>query len=76
MDILKRFKILDCKTSSTLMNVNELLKVEDNTGKANAKRFWRWIKLSIAYQNDVTHSVNVIFRLMRNPSIHHLGAAK
>lgn len=78
-DLLKRFKMLGCKTSSTLMNANELLETEDGTGKANAKQSQSIIG-GLNYLShtrpDITQSVSVISRFMHNSSIHHLGAAK
>lgn len=79
IDILKRFKMLGCKTSSTPMNVNELLKGEDGTCKANVKHI-RSIVGGLNYLSnirpDIAHSVSVISRFMHNPFVHHLGAAK
>ena len=38
-DLLKRLNMLHCKSTSTPMNVNEKLVVNDGTGMANAKQF-------------------------------------
>lgn len=39
IDLLKRFNLLNCKPTTTSMNMNEKLQLEDGTEEANAKSF-------------------------------------
>ena len=78
-DLLKRLNMLHCKSTSTPMNVNEKLVVNDGTGMANAKQF-RSIVGGLNYlchtRPDITFPVSVVSKFMDNPSLHHLGEAK
>jgi len=71
--------MLGYNTTSTPMNVNEALRTEDGTGKANA-RYFRSIVGGLNYLShtrpDIAHSVSVVSMFMHSPSLHHLGAAK
>jgi len=78
-DLLKRLNMLHCKSTSTPMNVNEKLVVNDGTGMANAKQF-RSIVGGLNYlchtRPDITFPESVVSKFMHNPSLHHLGEAK
>ncbi|XP_020272454.1 uncharacterized protein LOC109847633 [Asparagus officinalis] len=78
-DLLKRFKMMNCKPASTPMNVNESLKANDGTGSASSKYFRSMIG-GLNYLShtrpDIAFSVSVVSRFMHSPSMHHLGAAK
>ena len=70
---------MGCIKASTPMNVDELLRVEDGSGKANA-RYFRSIVGRLNYlshtQPGIAHSVSVVSRFMHSSSVDHLRAAK
>lgn len=65
-DLLKRFKMLNCKSTPTPMNVNEKLVVQDGTGMASAKCF-RSLVGGLNYlshtRSDLAFPVSVIFQI-------------
>lgn len=70
---------MGCKKASTPMNVDELLRVEDGTGKANA-RYFQSIVGGLNYLShtrpDIADSLSVVARFMHSLSVHYHGAAK
>ena len=78
-DLLKKFGMLNCKSTPTPMNVNEKIVVDDGTSMANAKQF-RSIIGVLNYlchtRPDTTFCVSVLSRFMHRPLLYHLGAAK
>ena len=61
------------------MNVDEALRAEDATEKANAIHF-QSIVGGLNYLShtrpNIAHSVSVVSRFMHSPSLHHLRATK
>lgn len=79
LDLLKRFNMENCKTSSTPMNTSEKLIVSDGTPKANESLFRSLVGGLMYLTNsrpDIAFPVSLVSRFMHNPTMHHLGAAK
>nr|CAD1832705.1 unnamed protein product [Ananas comosus var. bracteatus] len=79
VDLLKKFKLQNCKGCATPMNPNEKLTKDDGTEKVDALIF-RSIVGGLMYlthsRPDIMFSVSLISRFMHDPTKHHLGAAK
>ena len=69
----------NCKMAVTPMNVNEKLRLEDGTRKADAKKF-RSLVGGLIYlthtRPDIAYSVSIVSRFMQSPTKQHFGAAK
>ncbi|GKV51302.1 hypothetical protein SLEP1_g57970 [Rubroshorea leprosula] len=69
----------NCKMSTTPMNTNEKLTVDDGTPRANEKYFRSMVGGLIYLTHtrpDIMFSVSLVSRFMYNPSVHHLGTTK
>ena len=79
IDLLKKFNMLNCNVATTPMNLNEKLRVEDDTGMADAKVF-RSLVGGLIYlthtRPDIAFSVGIVSRFMHSPSKHHLRVAR
>ncbi|KAI3788698.1 hypothetical protein L2E82_01471 [Cichorium intybus] len=78
-DLLKQFGMMDCKPTSTPMNINEKLTAEDGTGKADARSYRSLIGRLIYLTHtrpDLSFPVGLLSRFMHNPTKQHFGAAK
>ena len=79
MNLLKKSNMINCKATSTPMNVNEKLKLEDGISLTNA-RYYKSLVGDLIYltqtRPNITFSVGVVSRFMHSPSKHHLGAVK
>ncbi|KAL0551706.1 hypothetical protein IC582_010795 [Cucumis melo] len=71
--------MINCKPTTTPMNVNEKLQQNDGAEMANAQRF-RSLVGGLIYLThthpDISYSIGVISRFMRRPSRDHFGIAK
>ncbi|KAL5827279.1 hypothetical protein ACOSQ3_019113 [Xanthoceras sorbifolium] len=71
--------MFNCKVTTTPMNVNEKLKVEDDTRMADARSFRNLVGGLIYLTHtlpDIVFPVGVVSRFMQSPTKHHFGAAK
>ncbi|XP_017629107.1 uncharacterized mitochondrial protein AtMg00810-like [Gossypium arboreum] len=78
-DLLSKFGMLNCKSATTPMNINEKLQQEDKGEMENAKRFRNLVGGLIYLTHtrpDIAFPVSVISRFMQQPSTVHYGAAK
>lgn len=79
IDLLRKFKMLNCNSTATPMNVNEKLQINDGSEPAEGK-FYRSLVGGLIYlcltRPDIAFPVGVVSRFMHNPSKVHLGAAK
>ncbi|XP_039118961.1 secreted RxLR effector protein 161-like [Dioscorea cayenensis subsp. rotundata] len=75
----QKWEMLNCKSIDNLMNSNEKLHSQDNSGDANPLRY-RLIVGGTLYRSytspDIMHAVSMVFRFMQSPSMHHLGVVK
>lgn len=79
LELLRKFNMQKCKTSSSPMNPNEKLTLDDGTPMADAKSFRSLVGNLMYLTNsrpDIMFSVSLISRFMHKPSMHHFGAAK
>ena len=78
-DMLNKFNMSNCKWSTTPMNMNEKLQMEDGSLAADGSMF-RSLVGGLIYltrtRPDIAFLVGVVSRFMHNPSQHHLGAVK
>ncbi|KAA0042237.1 Retrovirus-related Pol polyprotein from transposon TNT 1-94 [Cucumis melo var. makuwa] len=78
-DPLKKFGMLNCKSATTPMNLNEKPQQNDGAEMANAQRF-RSLIGGLIYlthtRSDISYFIEVIFRIIQRPSRDHIGAAK
>ena len=78
-NLLKKWKIGNCKPMSTPMHTNEKFSVEDIAEKVDAQ-FYRSLEGSLLYlttsRPDIMHAIGLISRFMQSPSKTHLGEAK
>ena len=78
-NLLKKFKLYGCKTVATPLVVNEKMKKEDGSEKADASRF-RSLIGSLLYltatRPDIMYATSLLSRFMQNPTQIHYGAAK
>ena len=79
MDMLKNFKMQDCKLVSTPMTTNEKLSKDDDSEKIN-EGLYRSLITSLLYLTasspNILFVVSVISRFMHSPSEKHFSAAK
>lgn len=78
-DLLKKFKMIGCKSVATPLIANEKLKKEDGTKKADAVAY-RSLVGSLLYltatRPDIMFATSMLSRFMQSPSQVHFGAAK
>ena len=77
--ILKKFKLEECKSMGTLMNLKEKLSKEDGTEKADEAQFRSLIgclMYLIATRPDILNAVGVLSRFTHCASELHFKAAK
>ena len=78
-ELLKRAGMLNCKTLSTPVNINEKLQLNDNSGSVDERRY-RKIVGGLLYLThtilDLMFAVSSVTRYMHCPSKHHMGAVK
>nr|KYP52897.1 Retrovirus-related Pol polyprotein from transposon TNT 1-94 [Cajanus cajan] len=78
-EILKKFKLDECKEMSTPMNQKEKLSKEDGTEKIDQAYFRSMIRCLMyltATHPDILNVVSILSRFMHCPSEMHLKAAK
>mgnify|MGYP001791670327 CR=1 FL=1 len=78
-DMLKKFRMQDCKPVVTPLIPNEKLKKEDGSKPANATNY-RSLIGSLLYltatRPDIMYATSLLSRFMESPSETHYGAAK
>ena len=78
-DLLKKFRMTDCKPTSTPMGTNEKLSKEDGKEKVD-ETIYRSLVGSLIYltntRPDIQHAVSIVSRFMSKPSKSHFTAAK
>ncbi|XP_024164182.1 secreted RxLR effector protein 161-like [Rosa chinensis] len=77
--ILKKFKMLGCKSVATPLVVNENFQKEDGSGSAN-ESIYRSLVGSLLYltatRPDLMYAASLLSRFMHKPTKVHYGAAK
>ncbi|XP_020536004.1 uncharacterized mitochondrial protein AtMg00810-like [Jatropha curcas] len=75
IDLPKKFGMSDCKATTTPMNMNEKLQVEDDIGKEDTSRH-RSLVGGLIYLTrtrlDIAFSIGIVSRFMHSPTKHHL----
>lgn len=76
--ILKNFNMVNARTTSSPMNTNEKLQLDDGSRMTDQTKF-RGLVGRLMYLThtcpDIYFAVGLIFRFMHEPSQHHFGAA-
>ena len=78
-EILKKFKLEECKATSTPMNQKEKLCKEDGADKVDEGYFRSligWLMYLTATRSDILNAVSILSRFMHCASELHLRAAK
>lgn len=78
-NFLSRSGMLNCKTMTSPMNVNEKLCLDDGSGDTDAGKYRRLVGILLYLTHtrpDLMYVVSVVSRYMHRPSMHHLGAVK
>ena len=78
-DLLKKFRMSNCKPVTTPLSLNEKLQLNDGSEKVDATAYRKLVG-SLNYlthtRPDIVYSVNLISRFMHEPSKLHYAAAK
>lgn len=77
--LLKRFNMTNCQAALTPMNVDEKLRIEDGSAKADARSFRSLVGGLICLTRtrpDIAFAVARVSGFRRNPTKQHMGAAK
>ncbi|XP_021288354.1 uncharacterized protein LOC110419580 [Herrania umbratica] len=79
LELLKRFKMENCKSINNPIATNLKLSSSDNEGLADPSLFRSVIRSSLYLSSsrpDIMFSTNLLSRFMHNPSMAHLAVAK
>ncbi|XP_051134900.1 secreted RxLR effector protein 161-like [Andrographis paniculata] len=78
-DMLKKFRMENCKSAATTMALNERLMFDDGAEKFDPSIYRSFVGSFIYLTHerpDISHVVSLISRFMSNPSKSHFAAAK
>ena len=78
-NLLKKFRMYDCKSVATPLVTNEKLRKDDSSPKADAS-LYRSLIGSLLYltvtRRDIFYATSLLSRFMQSPTQIHYGAAK
>lgn len=78
-EILKWFKMDQCRPVNTPMNCSKILQLEDDSGPTDSKIYRRLVGRLLYLTHtrpNITFVVNMLSRFVSKPTRKHLGAAK